>query len=359
MGVTESGKIATNKQALAAGVTDKQLAAVLQYRAQLHTSVDTSLTTWLGMAEASGGFIYSNWNQVKGEGRGARTGRLSSSPNFQNIPKSWKPLFSHEKKGLPQAPFRNLPPLPLCRSYIIPYRDDHVLIGRDFSQHELRILAHFGDGELLARYRADQWIDMHDTVKDDLLRLAGREITRDTAKTLNFSLLYGMGIGEMARRLILTVDDAKMLKKAVLDLYPELEDLYKTTRALARSDEPIVTWGGREAFCEVPTKDKTGKFIDWSYKLPNYLIQGSASDAAKEAIIRYADAAPKEHFLLLTVHDEILASVPRCDIVCGHDTMRSCMESLEFDVPNLTEGKFSATNWAALTPYDKRGVTLV
>ena len=152
MGLTKKGKkVSTTKEAIANGVTDKQLAAIIQYRAQMHTCLATFLTPWLAMAEASGGLIYSTWNQVRGEGRGARTGRLSSSPNFQNIPKSFKPLFKHEKAGLPPSPIKNLGPLPMCRSYIIPYYADHVLIDRDWSQNEIRILAHFGDGELQER----------------------------------------------------------------------------------------------------------------------------------------------------------------------------------------------------------------
>lgn len=359
LGVTESGRTATNKLAIAAGVTDRQIAAVLQYRAQLHTCLATFMENWLHMAEASGGLIYSTWNQVRGAGKGARTGRLSSSPNFQNIPKLFKPLFHHEKKGLPKSPIKLLPPLPLCRAYIIPCQDDHVLIDRDYNQQELRIMAHFGDGALLEKYKVNIWLDIHDAVKDDLLRLAGMDIPRDNVKTINFGIIYGMGVGELALRLGMTVVEAKALKKAIMSLYPEIEDLYKTTRQLAKNDEPLVTWGGRENYCEPPTKDKkTGKMIDWSYKSPNTLIQGSAGDAIKESMIRYSDAAPEGHYLVLQVHDQQLASVPRSELVKGHRVMRETMESLEFDVVMLSEGKWSADNWASLRPYDKRGAVV-
>lgn len=356
MGITESGKIATNKQAIAAGVKDKQMAAVLQYRAQLHTCLATFMENWLRMAEASGGYIYSTWNQVRGEGRGARTGRLSSSPNFQNLPKIFKPLFSHEKKGLPPAPIRGLRPLPLCRSYIIPYQDEHVLIDSDFSQQEIRILAHFGDGALLERYRANPWIDAHDAVRDDLKHVLNLDISRDAVKTINFGILYGMGVGSLAERLKITVAEAKSQKAAVLKLYPEVDDLYKTMRALAKENSPLITWGGREAYCEPPSRDKkTGKELKWDFRMVNTLIQGSAADATKEALIRYAGALPKGHVILLTVHDEILSSVPRSELKKGLEAMRQGMESLEFDVPMLSESKWSPTSWAALQPYSKRG----
>ena len=357
LGVTESGKIATNKDAIARGVTDKQVAAVLQYRAQLHTCLDTFLVTWLKMAEESNGLIYTTWNQVRGEGRGARTGRLSSSPNFQNIPKSFNPLFAHEKKGLPPSPIRGLPPLPKIRSYVIPYEKDHVLIDRDWNQQELRIMAHFGDGALLERYKENIWLDMHDTVKEDLLRMANMDVPRDSVKTVNFGIIYGMGVGELARRTDQTEADARALKKTIVNLYPEIGDLYSTTRALARANEPLWTWGGRENYCEPPTRDKkTGALIDWSYKMVNTMVQGSAGDAIKESMIRLQDAAPKDHHILLQVHDQICSSVPRDQIVKGHRIMREAMESLQFDVPMLSEGKWSATNWAELQPFDKRGI---
>lgn len=358
LGVTVSGQTATNKLAIAAGVADKQIGALLQYRAQLHTCLAVFLTPWLAMAEASEGFIFTTWNQVRGDNKGARTGRLSSSPNFQNLPRSFKPLFQHEKKGLPKTPIKALPPLPLCRSYIIPYRDDHILIDRDWSQNEIRILAHFGDGALLAKYLENVWMDVHEMVRLDLKATFGKDVERTAVKTLNFALLYGMGIGTLAERLGVTVDEAKKLKKSVLALYPEVDDLYKTMRQLAKEEQPLVTWGGREAYCEPPTKDKkTGKLIDWSYKMPNVLIQGSAGDGAKESAIRYADTAPADHLLLLTVHDEYLVSVPRCDLKRGHDILRAAMEGLDFDIPMLSEGKWGV-NWAELKTYDKAGVVV-
>lgn len=356
MGLTKTGKVSTNKEAIANGVTDRQVAAVVQYRAQIHTCVATFLQPWLTMAEASGGFIYSTWNQVRGEGRGARTGRLSSSPNFQNIPKSFKPLFRHEKTGLPPSPIKGLRPLPLCRAYIIPYRDDHVLIDRDWSQNEIRILAHFGDGELQERYKQNAWLDIHDTVKDDLKRLAGLDVPRDSVKTLNFALIYGLGAAELAKKINKTEEEAKNLKKTILALYPEIKDLYATMRALAKKGEPIVTFGGRENYCESPTISKeTGAVREWDWKLCNTLVQGSAGDGAKESAIRYQDSAPKNHLLLLTVHDEYLVSVPRKDLAKGHEILRAAMEGLEFDIPLLSEGAWSSTNWAELLPFDKKG----
>ena len=103
---TPTGKYQTNKAALLLGVTDKVLLAMLKYRTQLNTCMNTFMEPWLRVAEKSGGKIFTTWNQTKstesGGAVGTRTGRLSSTPNFQNVPKIFKPIFDHE---LPKARF--------------------------------------------------------------------------------------------------------------------------------------------------------------------------------------------------------------------------------------------------------------
>lgn len=357
MGLTKTGKISTNKEAIANGVTDKQTAAVAQYRAQLHTALDTFMRTWLKMAEASGGFIYTTWNQVRGSGKGARTGRLSSTPPFMNIPKIFSPIFSHEEEGLPVSPIENLRPLPMMRSYVIPYRDDHVLIDRDYAQCEPRILAHFGDSSLMESYTSDPWMDVYNLMRADLSKALGLDVSRQAMKTLLLALIYGMGAPELARRLGVSLEEARRWKAAVFRVFPEVSEIYQVTRAMARKNEPVVTTGGRENYCEPPGKNKTtGAAIDWSYRLPNTMIQGSAADEVKEAMIRYAEAAPEDHLMLIQIHDQLLVSVPKDQIVIGHDILRYAMQSIGLDVPLLSEGKWSPDNWASLRPFDEKGV---
>ena len=191
-------------------------------------------------------------------------------------------------------------------------------------------------------------------------RLAGLDVPRDSVKTLNFALIYGLGAAELAKKINKTEDEAKSLKKTILNLYPEIKDLYATMRALARKGDPLVTFGGRENYCEPPTTSKeTGAVREWDWKMVNTLVQGSAGDGAKESAILYAESAPKDHLLLIMIHDEYLASVPRKDLALGHEILRNAMEGLEFDIPLLSEGKWSDTNWGALQPYDKRGKLVV
>lgn len=355
LGMTEKGNVRTDTDALDAGVTDRVLSKILQYRAQLKTCLGTFLERWLGMAEVSGGYIYTNWNQIRGGEGGTRTGRLSSTPNFQNIPKQFDPLFS-TKAGdkLPKCPWPDLPPLPLCRSYIIPYAKGEVMIDRDFSQQEPRILAHFEDGELMAQYQANPWIDYHDNAKEHLERILGRRFERKPVKNTNLGIIYGQGLGSLAEKNGSSVDETKRLRDAIYGLYPGLKSMYRQMTELARTDQPITTWGSREYFCE-PAKIVNGRLRQFDYKMVNLLIQGSAADCTKEAIIRFCRVKPRHWRVLLQVHDEILVSVPRAEAKEAMEILRVSMESVEFDVKILSEGSWSSSNWASLKDYDTKG----
>lgn len=348
MGLTAGGKIATNKAALAAGVTDKVLAAVLKYRTQLSTCLKTFMMPWYEMAKVSGGFIYTNWNQVKGDRGGTRTGRLSSTPNFQNIPKEFEEIFKEVK-----CPWPDLPPLPLMRGYVIAYADDEVLLGRDYSQQEPRILAHFEDGVLLEQYLENPWLDFHDNAKAYLEEITGRKYERKPVKNINLGLIYGQGIGSLAERNNSTVEETKDIKDRILAMYPGLGDMYKDMRRRARANEPIKTWGGREYYCE-PPKIIKGRIMTFDYKMVNVLIQGSAADCTKEAMIRFAAGAKPSWKLLLQVHDEIVISAPKREAGAAMTFLRQCMEGVEFDVPMLSEGEWG-TQWVHMNTWDKKG----
>lgn len=364
---TPTGKFQTNKEALLDGVTDKVLLAVLKYRTQLNTCLNTFMIPWLETAELSGGLIYTTWNQTKstsGDSNvGTRTGRLSSTPNFQNIPKEFSAIFAHEEsdpvkaKKLPKCPFKDLPALPQVRSYITPFKG-HIFIDRDYSQQEPRILAHFDGGDLMDKYLENPWVDFHDYAKAELENM-GKFYDRKPVKNTNLGLIYGMGVGKLAVKNDMSVKESSELKAAILELYPGLKDMYKDMKMRARNKEPIRTWGGREYYCEEP-KIVDGRLRHFDYKLVNVLIQGSAADCTKQAIIRYDDACialgkQDEWPLLLNVHDQLTASVPMKDRDEAMEVLRRTMESVEFEVPILSEGAISATNWAELKDYDKKG----
>lgn len=379
MGVTKkSGKVSTTKDAVIAGVTDKQLGAVWRYLSILKTCVGTFMEPWLAMADASGGFIFTHWNQTLSPDGGTRTGRFSSTPNFQNIPKEFDPLFAEDAKrlglaaaiikALPKMPFL-LPLLPLCRSYIVPYEKGHVLVGRDYSQQELRILGHFEDGPLMDQYHANPWIDFHDNAKEHLEKIFNRPMKRKPVKNINLGIIYGQGAPSLAVKNGESVADTKKLRDAILKMYPGIKKLSDGLRFQARSNMPFTTWGGRQYYVE-PPRVIEGRIVNFEYKCVNTLIQGSAGDCTKEGLIRFFEQQKRSGEtleqiiqrlvkmgwrMLLQVHDELVSSVPAGHLVAAQEAKRVAMESVEFDVPILSEGAWSAVNWSVMTDYDKAG----
>jgi DNA polymerase I-like protein with 3'-5' exonuclease and polymerase domains len=133
--------------------------------------------------------------------------------------------------------------------------------------------------------------------------------------------------------------------------------MYKDMKIRAIAKEPIRTWGGREYYCEEPAI-VNGRLMMFDYKLVNVLIQGSAADCTKEAIIRYHAAKHPDAKLLLNVHDQLTASVPKKIMKAEMTVLRDTMQSVEFDCPILSEGAISSTNWDELRDYDKKGKLL-
>jgi DNA polymerase I-like protein with 3'-5' exonuclease and polymerase domains len=113
--------------------------------------------------------------------------------------------------------------------------------------------------------------------------------------------------------------------------------------SMGRRGEPVRTWGGRLYYAETPRVAKSGaregEVLTFEYKLLNYLIQGSAADCTKEAIIRYHDVTPRASHMLVTVHDEINISAPKKEWEKEDKILKDAMESIKFDVPMLTDRK--------------------
>jgi DNA polymerase-1 len=222
------------------------------------------------------------------------------------------------------------------------------------SQQEPRILAHFEDGALQARYKANPWMDFHDDNREQMERHFHRPFKRKLVKNTGLGIIYGMGVASLAWRNGQSYEDAKQLRDAIYALYPGLKEIYADMRLRAANKQPFRTWGGREVYCEPPIIAK-GRIIEWDYKMPNYAIQGSAADCTKEAVIRFYTAKQPGWFLILQVHDELVVSAPVRELAAAMDCLRRCMESVEFEVQILSEGEWSTENWAAMQVYDKKG----
>lgn len=331
---------------------DKKLFLALNYRNKLQTCLGHFMEPWLEKGTRNDGYIMPNWNQVRqpkgsDDSKGTRTGRPScDNPNFLNVSKD----FEINRDGFTHPTFiRGLEHLPLVRKYALP-DEGEVWLHRDFNQQELRILAHFEDGPIMQAYLEDPTLDLHQFVKDEIMRISHRDIDRTSVKTMNFGKIYGMGLGALATSLRTSVAETKAIRDTQDAAMPSLPEMEKAIKELAKAGLPIVTWGGRVYYVEKPTYVKKYKRVmTFEYKLLNYLVQGSAADATKEALIRYHNAAGKSRFLV-TVYDEINISAPKSALKKEMKTLKDCMESLEFDVPLKSDGKIGP-NWGSLQKY--------
>lgn len=348
---TPGGALSVSKKSLPLAVTNMQVLNALRYRSMLQTRLGTFLRPWLAEAEESGGLVYAHWNQVKQPGAGARSGRISAS-RFMNAPVGVGTSEHDDSAMLSyQHPefIEGLPILPAVRKYLLPNKGE-VWAKRDFAQQELRILAHFEDGALLEAYQKKPTLDMHQLAVEIFKERYGVEVSRTRTKTIGFSLLYGMGIGELAQRLQLDVAATKKLKEGYMSMFAGLKDLEGVLKERARTGEPFFTWGGRRYFVEPPKySQKYQRMQTFEYKMLNYLIQGSAADCTKQALINYAKVK-KHGTFLITVHDEINISVPAAHVKSEMKILRDAMADMEIDCPMLSDGK-TGKNWASLKDF--------
>jgi DNA polymerase-1 len=266
--------------------------------------------------------------------KGTRTGRLSGSkPNFQNVANEYTVVIP---KGYPV--------MPLMRSYLLPDKG-MVWLKRDYSQQELRILAHFSEGRLYERYKANPKIDAHEETSALITEHTGLSLPRKLVKITGFSVIYGSGLGSLAEQMGVPYSEAQQVRNAYFTALPEVPKLMRLCSERGRHGQTITTWGGREYPVE-PPKLIGGRHVDFSYKLLNYLIQGSAGDCTKESIIRWNEDKGNGEFLA-TVHDENDIQAPRDTWLRDMAKLRKAMEGIEFDVKMLSDG-FKGPNWAQL-----------
>jgi DNA polymerase I-like protein with 3'-5' exonuclease and polymerase domains len=342
--LTEKGARSTGIDSLKEVGVEPTLVHELETRAQVQTCLSTFMRPWLAQGLAYDDRFYARFNQVRqdyhgAEGRlvGTETGRLSMTPNLQNVTRSDK----DER-------------VPVVRDYIVPglilngrtYKD-LALNRRDYSQQELRILAHYENGPFLAKYLANPKIDAHNAVRDLINELIGLLLERRFIKDLNFGLIYGMGMAKLALKLGMTIGETRKLFRALLKAMPGVEKLKKELSALEDSGECLYTWGGRKYYCE-PAKyvESRGRTMKFGYKLLNLKVQGSAADCTKQAMVNYYEAGYDDKWpLLLQVHDELITLSHIKDSKKAHLGLRECMADVDFKVPMLSEGKTGTVSW--------------
>jgi DNA polymerase I-like protein with 3'-5' exonuclease and polymerase domains len=344
--LTPTGKKSVSKKNLTPDMfTDARVAAVLGYRNRLQTCLSTFMENWLEIGSHDGR-IHTSWNQVRnaesGKG-GARTGRMSCTPSLMNIPTEWM----EKNDGYVHPTFLKVPPLPIIRNYILPEKG-HLFGGRDYNQQELRVLAHYEDGELMQAYQQNPELDTHSYVKAEIDALMFRDIPRKTVKEVNFGTIYGQGIPSLAEKLGQPIQIIQQIKSAQLKALPGLAALSKEIKRGAHDGFPIRTWGGRLYYKEASMLIR-GRMVDFGYKLLNYLVQGSSADCTKQSIINY-HYAKKEGIFLATVHDENNISAPAKAMKRELKILRDAMADVKFDVPMLSE-PYCGPSWGQVEKY--------
>jgi len=336
---TPTGKLATNKASMDGAVKDPNLRSLLGYRGNLKTSLTTFIRPWLEKGRLCGGRLHPQFHQVRGSDYGARTGRMSSSdPNFQNVPTEFK-------WSAPEG----LPDLPAMRRYILP-DEGHVLVSLDFASQEFRIAAHFAEGAAAEIYRSDPKADFHQRVADMLKTDAGLDLPRKQVKIVGFSLLYGAGLVKLGESLGVDKGTAQKIRNHYFQVLPGMKELMDDVSSRGRKGAPVKTWGGRQIYAE-PPKVVNGQHWDFSYKLVNYLIQGSAADQTKEAI-NEAGYKNQHRRFLASVHDENVYSIDPEQLGEEIPEIRAAMESgAGWDIPWKTSVEVGP-NWHDLTPWE-------
>lgn len=337
-----------NKDALERGVTDPQVLAALRYHSSMSSYLSNPMRSWQRMASVSGGFIYTSWHAIRndmhdsdGGSSGARTGRFASTPNFQNLVSVVTQLFrDRANHQLPTAPVK-LPPLPSLRRYILPF-DDEILIGRDFDGQEPRVFAHFEDGPLCKRFNDEPTTDLHQEVADQITA-AGYETPRKKAKILNLAVMYSLGISKLSEKLGCSPTEAKQIREKYFECFPSVRELSREAMQRLKQGGCIRTLSGRVYYAEA-SKLINGRWQDFAYKALNILIQGSSADLTKMAMRDFHRVAGDAK-MILTVHDEIVCSVPRATWRSSMQLLREVMNLRRLDVPILSEGYYG-DNWA-------------
>lgn len=347
---TKTGKVSTKMDNLKECCNDPELLSLLAVHSVADTYQSTFINPWLAKADATGGRLLPKFNQVRGYdegGGGARSGRFSSGdPNLQNISANVEESKNKDTLILMQKWLRDDYDYEFIglRDFFLP-DEGTCIIATDYNQQELRMLAHFTRGVLEQKYIDNPEFDVHDYCGRYLKKNFSIDLPRKAVKIIVFGLVFGMGVGKMADGMKIHPKIAKQARDGILDAIPGIKKLMKKLHKLADHNEPLVTWGGREYFCEEPRmikRDGHTRMVSFEYKMLNYKIQPSAADYTKEGMIAVAEEVPQVR-IAVQVHDELLCMAPN-ESYAKQIQRAMCRGKLR--VPMLAESKISWESWA-------------
>lgn len=262
---------------------------ILEYR----TLTKLKSTYCDGLVKVIGpdGRIHSSFNQTE-----TRTGRISSTePNLQNIPV--KTERGREMRRFFRA------------------RDGYVLVDADYSQIELRVLAHIAnDAQMLEAFRENK--DIHTATAAKVFNLPEDMITpalRSRAKAVNFGIVYGIGAFSLSKDINVSVKEADSYIKSYLSLYAGIDSYMKTIVEQAKRDGYVTTMFGRRRYLPELASSNRNIRAFGERVARNMPIQGTAADIIKIAMIRVYERLKQEKMkseLILQVHDELIVEAP-------------------------------------------------
>jgi DNA polymerase-1 len=334
---TPGGEQSTAQEVLEALALKHPLPALLIQHRQLSKLKGTYLDALPALVHPGDGRLHASFNQGV-----AATGRLSSSdPNLQNIP-----VRSEEGRQIRQA--------------FIADRADWRLLTADYSQIELRILAHYSDDPALERAFAEDR-DIHRAVAARIFHVAEPAVDaaqRRVAKTVNFGVIYGLSPFGLAGRLGIPRAEAEAFIDAYFQEYAGVDRFI--TRALEEglAQGRVETILGRRRPIS-GIKTTTGRVRNLAERTAiNTIIQGSAADLIKRAMIRIDQELRDRSFrarMLLQIHDELVFEAPADELTSLAELVRRQMTTaLDLKVP-LRVDLATGRNWLDVEPLPADG----
>ena len=323
---TPGGAPSTSEEVLEELALDYPLPKViLEYRglAKLKSTYTDKLPL---MINPKTGRVHTSYHQAV-----TATGRLSSTdPNLQNIP-----VRNDEGRRIRQA-------------FIAP--EDYVIVSADYSQIELRIMAHLSRDEGLLKAFAEGK-DIHRATAAEVFGLPLESVTgeqRRSAKAINFGLIYGMSAFGLARQLNIPRKEAQKYMDLYFERYPGVLDYMERTRAQAKEQGYVETLDGRRLYLPDIKASNAARRAGAERAAINAPMQGTAADIIKRAMIAvdgWLETEKPRVRMIMQVHDELVFEVHKDDVDAVAKKVHELMEnSTTLDVPLLVEVG-SGENW--------------
>ena len=299
---------------------------ILEFRA-VKKLLSTYIEPFPSYISEKDGRVHTTFNQAL-----TATGRLSSSnPNLQNIP-----VRTERGKEIRKA--------------FVPGIPDGLIVSADYSQIELRIMAHLScDTHLTQAFR--DGVDVHAATAAKIFRIPVEEVTREQrgmAKTANFGIMYGISSFGLAQRLHLSRTAAKELIDGYFEAFPAIRGFIDDSISFARENGYVETLFGRRRYLpDISARNATVRALA-ERNAVNAPIQGTSADIIKLAMIRVAEKLKEEGLrsrMVLQIHDELLFEAPAEEVPKLQKLVKDVMENvIQLSVP-LTVECSSGNNW--------------